>query len=180
VSRSVAVAVVAGLLIGLARGGKLGNIATAGVRLAPLAIGALLLQALALGALDGLAASLLVIVSMAALGGFALRNLALPGFWLLLAGTAMNLLVVVLNGGMPVSAAAITAAGRPDILAEARQAANAKHHLIGPDDRLVLLSDVIPLPRPAGEVVSAGDLLIDAGVAWFLAGAMRRRPVAVR
>jgi hypothetical protein len=45
------------------------------------------------------------------------------------------------------------------------------------------LADVVVLPRPVGEVVSAGDLLVDAGLAWFLFVAMgakgRRRPAAV-
>jgi hypothetical protein len=175
VSHTVWVAVAVGLLVGFARGGRLANVAEAGVRWPLLAIGALAVQSVAMAALDGPAAVWLVIASLAGLAAFAVRNLALPGFWLLLAGVAMNLLVIGLNGGMPVSAAALEAAGRQDVLAEARGNPNAKHHLIEPGDVLTPLSDVIPVPRPAGEVMSPGDVLVDLGIAWFLAGAMRRR-----
>ncbi len=175
VSHTVWVAVAVGVLVGFARGGRLTNVAVAGVRWPLLALAALAGQTMALAALGGRVALALVVVSLVALATFAVRNLALPGFWPLFAGVTMNLVVMGLNGGMPVSAAALEAAGRQDILAEARGNPNAKHHLSGPGDVLTPLSDVIPVPRPAGEVMSAGDVLVDLGVAWFLAGAMRRR-----
>jgi hypothetical protein len=180
VNLSVIVAVALGLLVGVAGGGRLANLAAAAttVRLAPLAVLALVVQGLALSLLGGRPALVLVAASLAGLVAFSLRNLARPGFWLLLAGTAMNLLVIVVNGGMPVREAALEAAGRDDIVAEARANPNAKHHLSGPGDRLTPLSDVIPVPGPgrSGSVVAPGDLLVDLGLAWFLAAAMRRRP----
>jgi hypothetical protein len=174
-SLSVLAAVVLGVLAGFATRGRLAGLAEIGVRWSPLAIGGLLVQAFALSfAPDGAALGLLLL-SLAALIAFTIPNLRRPGFPLLLAGVLMNLVVIAVNGGMPVSAAALEAAGRQDILAEARGAPNAKHHLTEPGDRLLFLSDVIPIPRPAGEVVSIGDLAVDAGVAWFIAGSMRRR-----
>jgi hypothetical protein len=140
-----------------------------------LAVLALVAQSLALTVLGGGLAVVLVIASLAGLAGFALRNLGQPGFRLLLLGTAMNLLVIALNGGMPVSQRALVAAGRDDIVAEATASPNAKHHLSGPGDVLTPLSDVIPVPGPGrtGAVLAAGDVLVDLGLAWFLAGAMR-------
>ena len=42
-------------------------------------------------------------------------------------------------------------------------------------DLLRPLGDVIPIPPPAGIVLSVGDLLLYAGIAWFVVQVMRGR-----
>jgi hypothetical protein len=51
-----------------------------------------------------------------------------------------------------------------------------KHHLAGPDDRMLFLGDVIAVPAPVSQVISVGDLFTYGGMAVVIAGAMRRRP----
>ena len=50
-----------------------------------------------------------------------------------------------------------------------------KHHLAGPDDRLVFLADVIAVPPPVSQVISVGDLFTFGGVSIVIASAMSRR-----
>ena len=109
--------------------------------------------------------------------------------WCLAAlGVAANLAVVVTNSGaMPQSAEArLAARGRPLIVdgaaAQLRNVAPA-----GPETRLGWLGDVIPQPAwmPLANVVSVGDLLMTAALAWwaygvFAAGAAARPRQAAR
>ncbi len=82
--------------------------------------------------------------------GFGVLNRRHPGAVLVSAGLIANLLVVALNGGMPVSG---LAAGVP---------AGAHHHGLGAGDRLAFLADDVVVPV-TGERVSAGDLLVALG-----------------
>jgi hypothetical protein len=88
-------------------------------------------------------------------------------------GLALNVLVIAVNGGMPVSAAALDVAGAS---AEGLGAGEtAKHHLMGPGDKLTPLGDVIGIPPPVGAVVSVGDLFLYAGVAALVVTVMLGR-----
>jgi hypothetical protein len=122
----------------------------------------------------------LLLASYGLLLAFAWVNRRLPALWLVIAGLAMNLLVIGVNGGMPVSAGALEVAGaRPEGLAGE---GTLKHHLMGPDDVLTPLADVIGIPEPVGAVVSVGDLFLYTGVAglvvWVMLGysGENRRP----
>lgn len=107
-----------------------------------------------------------LLASYGLLLAFAFVNRRLPALWLVIAGLAMNLLVIGVNGGMPVSASALEVAGaRPEGLAGE---GTLKHHLMGPDDILTPLADVIGIPEPVGAVVSVGDLFLYAGVACLI------------
>jgi hypothetical protein len=79
------------------------------------------------------------------------------------AGVALNALVVGVNGGMPVrlpdDASAESIAALDD---------SVEHHLERDDDHLLPLADVIVLPRPLNRSISAGDVLILAGIAAAL------------
>jgi hypothetical protein len=111
-----------------------------------------------------------LLASYGLLLGFAWVNRRLPALWLVIAGLAMNLLVIGVNGGMPVSARALEVAGaRPAGLGEE---GTLKHHLMGPDDVLTALADVIGIPEPIGAVVSVGDLFLYAGVAGLIVSVM--------
>src|SRR6476619_5603032 len=100
----------------------------------------------------------LLIASYVLLLAFLTVNRWIPGAAVMAVGLLMNLTVVVANGGMPVSAAAVeTAGGTAAVLATD---AGAKHHLMNDRD----------LFSPLG-----GDILLYAGMAWFVFQVMRGR-----
>lgn len=110
-------------------------------------------------------------------------NRRVPGSVFMAVGLFMNLAVVGLNGGMPVSADAIRVAGAQGVVAIE---GGAKHHLMSDVDVLQPLGDVIPVPPPFSVVFSIGDLLLYGGLAWWCFAVTRgrfrenRRPPARR
>jgi hypothetical protein len=103
-----------------------------------------------------------LIASYGLLIAFAWINRRLPAAWLVIAGLALNLLVIGVNDGMPVSASALETAGASaDGLVGA---GTVKHHLMGPDDVLTPLADVIGIPPPISAVISIGDVLLYVGL----------------
>ena len=115
----------------------------------------------------------LLIASYGLLIAFAWINRRLPAVWLVIAGLALNLLVIGVNNGMPVSASALEIADAPaDGLVGA---GTVKHHLMGPDDMLTPLADVIGIPPPIGAVISIGDVLLYAGLAILVVMVMLGR-----
>jgi uncharacterized protein DUF5317 len=114
-----------------------------------------------------------LIASYVLLGAFAWVNRRLPAAWLIIIGLALNVLVIGVNGGMPVSAAALeTAGGQSEDLADT---GTPKHHLMGPTDDLTALGDVIGIPPPVGAVISIGDVLLYTGVAILVVAVMLGR-----
>jgi hypothetical protein len=172
------VAVVTGLVLGLARGGRLAHVARHRLRWpAALVAGAGLQLAGEAGLVGEGLGRLLVALSYAALLAFAVANLALVGMGVVLVGLVLNTLVIGLNGGMPVRAEAIVATGLVEPEEVAGLELGAKRHLEGPDDRLSFLGDVIPVP-PLGEVLSFGDLVLATGLTALVFRLVRpaRRP----
>jgi hypothetical protein len=160
--------------IGLLAGGRPSALASLKVRWTPAALIGLALQlAPAPGRTWGL---VLLIVSFVLLTAFAVVNLAsrVPGFVLILLGVLMNFAVIGVNQGMPVSRGALVASHQEESLPILLERPGAKHHLAGPDDRLMLLADVIAVP-PLKQVVSLGDILAYTGVVWLVVAGMRRR-----
>jgi hypothetical protein len=168
-------AVVAGYLAG----GRLTAIPRVGVRLSWLAAIGLGLQVLPIRGLDTETALTLLWVSFGALTLFAVINIRLSGFLLILLGVLLNLVVITVNDGMPINEHALVAAGQEGQIAQLEAGSfGVKYRLAQPGDQLLPLSDVIVLRPPISEVVSVGDLIVDAGLAWFLFAAMgpkRRR-----
>jgi hypothetical protein len=168
------------VVVGSLAGGRLDRLPHAGVRWAPLAVAGLALQ---LAPVPGRAALLLLYLSFGLLLAFSAANLRRPGFALILLGLVLNLTVIGANGGMPVARSAIVASGQQDTLGElAQDGDGVKHHLAGPATRLLPLGDVLALPPPVKQVISVGDIAVDAGIFWFVVGAMgaglrRRRPL---
>lgn len=76
-------------------------------------------------------------------------------------GAAMNLAVMVPNGGMPVSAAALEAIGAGDV--DVADGHLYKHRLASEDTVLGFLGDVIPV-APLGMAASAGDAVLLVGI----------------
>ena len=123
-------------------------------------------------------APIILLTSYALLLAFAWVNRRLPALLLVMAGLAMNVLVIAADGGMPVSAMALEVAGAaPQGLAGDGPL---KHHLMGPGDVLTPLADVIGIPAPIGVVISAGDVVLYAGLAALVVSVMRGRSVENR
>lgn len=171
--RLLGVTLAGAILLGLALRGRLARLADVRFRAPWLG---LLGVALQLPTVSGRAGDLLLLASFGCLLAVVLLNLRQPGFALVLLGLTLNLVVIGVNRGMPVSREAIIASGQASTLAELRGADSAKHHLMGPADRLTFLGDVIAIGPPIRQAVSAGDLAALLGIGWFVVGAMRRRP----
>jgi hypothetical protein len=178
----VLLTLVLAVLVGLALGGRWSNLGRLQVRWPAVALVGLALQLAPLpGRIMPMAA---LYASFGLLIAFAAVNLRarVPGFALILVGVLLNLAVISVNGGMPVTRQALEASHQLDTLEELVQDGGAKHHLAGPSDRLLFLGDVIALP-PIEQAVSVGDLFTYAGVVWLVVAGMlgrsrRREPVA--
>ena len=190
----ILVVILVACLVGVARGGTMSNLAQLHLDSWPLVFVALLVQAAGAfaSALDipnpGLLYVLGMVGSAALITVFVARNRALPGMALIALGFVLNALVVVANGAMPVDQAA---ADRVGISTEGLyRNADAKHELADSTTRLRALADVIPVPMPGpfrrgGNVVSAGDVVLAAGIGVLVTNGMlavrtRRAPKHVR
>jgi hypothetical protein len=170
----VIAAVVAGIALGYAFGGRLSRIGGADLRWLPLLYASAALQFLG-SPLRGMPGLALVLLSFVGLIVFAAANFHYAGMGVVLVGVLMNFLVIAVNGGMPVRADAIVEAG----IAERSELDDldftAKRHLEHDDDTLIVLADIIPVPAgPLSQVVSFGDLVMSVGVADLIVHLMRR------
>lgn len=165
------VAIIIGTGLGIRWGGDLSN-ATSWRPLLweALAGGMAVIVLMDLVGITGGFASLLTIVATAAILTFTVINIRTGGMILVATGVALNLLVTLINWGMPVSGSALVRTGLVDrarlpdtVLTGGRSVAD------GP--RLGWLGDVIPLPW--GQVISFGDILILCGTALVTASVIR-------
>lgn len=158
------------ILLGYAFGGRLSGFDSARARLWWLALIGLALQGIPVDSHG--AAMTLLMVSYLTLAVFAAVNIRSAGFALLLVGLALNWLVIAVNWGMPVSGTALTRSGQSDVLHLLESEGGVKHHLATSEDTAMFLADVIPLGGPLGQVVSAGDILVYAGIGWYVVSMM--------
>jgi lipoprotein signal peptidase len=166
-------AVVAGVLVGLALGGRAAGLAALEFRWIPLALGGFAVQiALFAGPVSDRVGDLgpaIYVASTAAVLVAVLRNVRIPGLAIVAAGALSNLAAIVANGGfMPASPAAALAAGRS-------AATTYSNSAIVDGAALAPLTDMFALPRwlPFNNVFSIGDVLIAVGVATAIVLAMR-------
>lgn len=144
------------------RGGSLERLAATTFRWLPLLFAALALQVVfALWNPPWLseAGSLAIVLgSMVGVAIFLTINRQLAGTLVAALGLALNVLVIGLNGAMPVSewGARIAAADPADI-------GGIKHEVMTDETVLPWLGDVIPIPR--WSVISIGDVVLALGVA---------------
>jgi hypothetical protein len=127
------------------------------------------------GGTDALVRTGILAASYALLVVFAMANLRQTGMPLVALGLACNGLVIVANGGMPVSVDALRDSGQSDVIRLLIDEGADKHHQLTDDDVLTFLSDIIPIPEPIGQVASVGDVLVYAGIIWLVVAAMRER-----
>ncbi|MEX2275019.1 MAG: DUF5317 family protein [Actinomycetota bacterium] len=159
------------IVIGYFAGGRLSGLARLDLRWPALALVGVALQFAPWSGMPGFIA---LILSFAGLIAFALANAKQAGFILIVVGLAMNLTVIAVNSGMPVTRASLVSSGQADTLTSLVDDGGNKHHLAGPTDALVVLGDWIPLGPPVRQSISVGDIFVHAGLAWFIIVAMRR------
>src|SRR6202049_5082169 len=160
---------VIGLALGVATGGKIGRLSTLRFRWPYFVLGVLLVKEVVLvtplNRIDGM--QFVYAASLAALVGWTIWNISrLPGVWLVSAGAALNLVVVLANGGrMPVSRE--LAARGSHLLID--RGFVGQYVLMGPHTNLSWLADWVSLPGPVGAVVyeaySPGDFVVALGIA---------------
>ncbi|HAF11357.1 MAG TPA: hypothetical protein DCK98_14920 [Chloroflexi bacterium] len=145
--------VVAGIAAAIAFGGEWRRLATFSLRFWPLLLIAFSIRLVAsLSSAAPLSAYLVALVGIAAVAAL---NWRLPGASLIAIGTAMNVLVVALNSGMPYDAATVSAVGAP-------MPTDSLHALMVPGTRLPFLGDIVPV-GVVRSVFSVGDFLIALG-----------------
>jgi hypothetical protein len=171
-------AVVLGLVIGLASGGRLSGLAQAPVRLWPVALLGLLFQVLLfsspLAAVVGRLGPSLYVASTAIVLMALIINLRQPGFPLIILGAFLNFAVIAANGGqMPASPDALAALIGAPVLPSADFSNSA---VATPGTTLWYLGDIFVLPRPMplANIFSIGDVLIGLGGAVFIVRSMHR------
>jgi hypothetical protein len=168
------VVVVAGIAIGLARGGSLRNLTAARLQWSWLIILAVALQFAGQFIPRSLSqvAYGLVVASYIVVFIFAGKNWRLPGMAFMAIGAAMNYTVILVNRGMPISAAAAARVGFAGAKAE-RLVLRGKHFINASGHaHLSALGDVIPFFRQPS-VLSVGDLVICAGLVLVVASLVR-------
>jgi Family of unknown function (DUF5317) len=165
-----------GIAVGQLRGGDLDGLRAAHVKALPLAVAALVLQVL-LGLqglrLDGAlrtTGSVLLVASLLLGLVVVWANRRLPGMLLIGLGLLANLLVVGVNGGMPVSKATLERAGIAATSPNLREF-GPKYVLERPGTRLGVLGARLAIP-PGRTMVSVGDVTQYAGLVLLVQGLM--------
>ncbi len=160
------VAIGLGFLLALVFGGRFRNLGERTLRswfLLPLGLA---LQLTAIESHGDTWPFLLVLLSYAFLFAFAVANVSVTGFWMILLGVTLNALAIGLNHGMPVSHDALDHTGRhAGVFA-------AESHAHRSSDKALFLGDVVPV-TPLGEVVSFGDLVLGVGLVDVIIHLMR-------
>ena len=176
-----ALAGLGGVAVRLVRGGRPHQLLGLRLRAAPLAWACLAAQ-LALGiAGEGpspLVRDVVLVASYAGIGLWLAVNAAAhrggagAGFALLLAGWLLNAVPMALNDGMPVSSAALRAAGAGEVAVD--EGHLWKHVPATGETEVAWLGDVVPV-APLGAVISIGDVLLLGGVGTVVSTGVRVR-----
>ena len=169
-------AVAIGVLVGILAGGRPSGLASIRIRWPAVIAGGLIAQVILfaepVAERVGDLGPALYLASTIAVAAAVLRNWAIPGIPLVVAGAACNLAAVLANGGyMPASPGALAASGKAAPVIYSNSS-------VVPDPALWPLTDVFALPSwlPAANVFSVGDVLIGVGIAMVIVAGMRLRP----
>ncbi|TDB38806.1 MAG: hypothetical protein D9V44_03715 [Actinobacteria bacterium] len=169
--------IVLGLVLGLLTGGSFARFARVHLKGECLFMPLLAFQlivprlATALGLAPAFALALWV-TAMCGLIALALWNRHWAGLSIAALGIALNVVVIVANGAMPVSLDAIARLD-PKLVPNF----DLVHEQLTDETRLQGLADVIAVPGPKWHrgVASPGDLLLSAGAGIFVFSAMRKK-----
>jgi len=166
-------AVFVGLAIGVLSGGKLGNLSNLRFRWPFFVLAVLVIKEVVLisplSRVDGV--QFAYAASLAALVAWTVWHFdLLPGVWMVSVGAALNLVVVVANGGrMPVA---------PELAGHLVQRGHIGQYVVmGPGTNIGWLADWIDVPGPLGGAYSPGDVVVAFGIAFVAFLATRRRAV---
>jgi hypothetical protein len=171
-------AVVIGLVLGFVGRGRIENLASVQLHWSGAIMAGLLVQVVlfsdAVTRVVGDMGPALYVASTALVLAAVVRNRAIPGIPIVIAGAACNFAAIAANGGfMPAGQGALAALGKvvPAVYSNSSAV---------PDPALWPLTDIFALPRwlPAANIFSAGDVLIGIGIALTIALAMRRPAAA--
>lgn len=166
-------AIIIGLVVGIARRGRLR--AVAGTRIVSLP---LFVVAVAIGVIvdrfDVGAPGWWAVAGLIAALAFVVRNLLLVGMAVIGVGIIANLAPIALNGATPVRAEALVEAGMIEADEIDRVVLSGPREIADDDTAVAWLGDTIPLSI-ADQVVSFGDLIILVGVADVVANLLVRR-----
>lgn len=124
------------------------------------------------------AAAAILIATQSAVLAFLALNRRLPGAAVMMLGVALNLVVIIANQAMPVSASAARAAGT-EYLTDERHVEHGLHlrnEVLDENTRLPWLADVIPIPI-VGQVASVGDAILGFGIARLVYKRMKSAPM---
>jgi hypothetical protein len=167
-------ALIAGLVIGTAAGGRWLALGSIPFRWAPLIFAGFLAQVVLFSDFVaeriGAAGPTLYVISTLAVGIAVVRNARLPGMPLIILGAASNMAAILANDGfMPAAPGALASLGKlaPVVYSNSTVVAQ---------PALELLTDRFALPAalPFANVFSVGDVLLGAGVVVLIAVTMRR------
>lgn len=164
----ILVLIAAALAAGVAslRGGSLENLAATRFRWIWILAAAFIVQVatdlIGYEGLPNFLAVLLVGVSYIGAAAFMGLNRELPGMSLAAVGMALNAIVIIGNGAMPVSQWAARIAGIGEL-----SDMGVKHEVAGPNTVLPWLADVIPIPN-AFQIISFGDVVLSVGLSLLV------------
>jgi len=174
----IALAVLAGVGIGLVSGGQMGNLTRWRPDRWQLGVGGLTLQVLIrVTSLSGWLAVLVELISAGALIAFCVLNVRLGGMIMIVIGLSMNVIPIVVNWGMPVSRSAVISAGLVEGGSLAATEIAGPRHLADEGDHLIFLSEIIAIP-PTSQVISVGDVVLLIGFALTISALLRNRFVS--
>lgn len=189
-------AVLVGLVVGFASGGSLAGFGRVRLRALPLLFAGLAVQFAIFTQIAGRSAVIhrygpYIHIATLLLTWFVMtRNVHVPGMKIIALGAALNLLVIIANGGfMPSPASALTDAGKIGkmeakaakgdraVLSNSTVAADDAALLWDRDTPLLILGDIFAVPRgwPLANVFSIGDVLIGLGASVAIVRVMRTR-----
>jgi hypothetical protein len=177
--RLILLTVLVSLAVGLLAGGSLRDFPAVKIRWSWLVLVGVGLQ---FAAVRGTLAFPMLLASFAFLIAFVLANVQAPGFVLILVGLSLNVLVIGVNQGMPVSRQALVSSGQAGTLIDLTSDTDGQKHFLADDGTdLLPLGDVIGIGSPIHQAISIGDGFVHVGIGWFIVVALRkpkRIPVA--
>lgn len=189
------IAVLVGLAVGFASGGSLAGFKTLRLRTLPLLFISLLIQVAIFTPIAGryvfihrIGPYIYIVMLLLALF-FMLRNAHIPGMKIVALGAALNLLVIIANGGfMPSPESRLTEAGSIDkvrppadverpVLSNSKAVSDGSALIWDADAPLLALGDIFVIPEgwPLANVFSIGDTLIGLGACVVIVRAMHLR-----